>query len=253
MNDALHPCCTLRTRSHSSCSPPAVTPPCSVAAASSLDIANIAVTNLTAGSVVSGAQQGGAMDQTQGVQLPRCLAWRAAARAGAAGCWAPRRTTLAARRKQLLMAVCEGRLAAARAGPWPRQACPHPAPLLRLIGTPCPQVAEVVIYTPQSWSPEQVSSLAATLTTAPEAVFNAGFLAAYPAISGFKVRAATELPRAQRGGLSTAAKIGIGVGAGGGGALLLGVGIGVFVARRRRRMAVEPRNALGAPSEDLPA
>ena len=115
------------------------------------------------------------------------------------------------------------------------------------------QIADVTIFTPQSWSPQQVNNMAGMLTANPASVFNAAFLAAYPEISGFKVTTASALPPVTKRGLSNAAKIGIGAGVGGGGGLLLG-GVAVYIIiRRRRRMGVEPRTSLGIADDDLPA
>lgn len=112
------------------------------------------------------------------------------------------------------------------------------------------QVADVVIYAPNSWSPQQVNDMAQLLTTSPASVFTASFLASYPDITGFEVTALSQLPALPAAGLTRDAKIGIGVGVGGGGAALLAAGTIIFVvARRRRRMAVEPRNLAGADVE----
>jgi hypothetical protein len=115
------------------------------------------------------------------------------------------------------------------------------------------QVFDLVVDTPDTWSPAQVSSFANTITNSPQAVFNADFLAAYPDIAGFEVTVTSELPPVPASGMSTEAKIGVGVGAGvGGAAVVTGTVVGIIM-RRRRLATVEPRDELGAdvcPEED---
>lgn len=98
-------------------------------------------------------------------------------------------------------------------------------------------IADVVLQTPATWTPDQVIAAANTLA-APADVFDATFLRDWD-ISAVTVTRQTELPAPT--GLSSTAKLGIGVGVGVGGGALLGAGIGIALARKRRS-AVEPRD-----------
>jgi hypothetical protein len=115
------------------------------------------------------------------------------------------------------------------------------------------QVFDLVVDTPATWSPAQISTFAEQIASSPQSVFTADFLAAYPDIAGFEVTITSELPPVPAGGLSEEAKIGVGVGVGVGGAAIGTGTAGLIIMRRRRRAAVEPRNELGAdvpPAED---
>jgi hypothetical protein len=114
------------------------------------------------------------------------------------------------------------------------------------------------VYTPNSWTAQQVNTMADMLVKSPQAVFTPSFLAAYPDITGITVTPTSLLPSVPSAGgspsttrtatsLSKSAQIGVGVGVGvGGGLLLAGAAVGVMHLRRRRRAAIEPRNELGA-------
>ncbi|GBF97747.1 hypothetical protein Rsub_10911 [Raphidocelis subcapitata] len=98
-------------------------------------------------------------------------------------------------------------------------------------------IADVVLQTPSTWTPEQVIAAANTLAS-PADVFDATFLREWD-ITAVTVTRQTELPAPS--GLSTNAKIGIGVGVGVGGGALIGTGVGLALARKRRS-AIEPRD-----------